>query len=156
MGVMGDTWKKLVVAGQLAVLAAAPSGCLSQAVIQSGDVEALPLLALTLPLDAIGAAIASAGGSSSSSGPSASLVAQTPAVDLGPDPEDWVGECSGPLVCDAHEHFVCDGEPGDCNCRCVVTPAPACAPATPYDPSVLASCTPRPSEDAKPGPVAMR
>jgi hypothetical protein len=153
---MGDTWKKLVVSGQLAMLMAAPSGCLSRAVVQNAGSrpETLALLALTLPLDAIGAAIASAGGGRSSS--STVTPAPLPQAVLGPDPNDWVGKCEGPLVCQAHQHFVCEGQPGDCACRCVITPAPACVPATPYEPSVVARCAPKPKKDAKAGPVALR
>jgi hypothetical protein len=163
---MGDTnWRRIVVAGQLAILLAAPSGCLSQAVINSAGShpETLALLALTLPLDAIGAAIAAAGkGSNSSSNTSAAGgtggLAPTPYLTAGRDPDDWRGACSGPVVCSSHEHFVCEGSPGDCECACVITqaPAPACVPATPYEGPVLTRCQPGSKEQTRPGPVASR
>ena len=35
------------------------------------------------------------------------------------DPNDWVAECDGPMLCSEHEHFSCTGTPGDCYCDCV-------------------------------------
>lgn len=35
------------------------------------------------------------------------------------DPDDWIAECDGPILCGEHEHFSCTGTPGDCFCDCV-------------------------------------
>ena len=35
------------------------------------------------------------------------------------DPNDWVADCDGPMMCGDHEHFSCAGTPGDCYCDCV-------------------------------------
>jgi hypothetical protein len=111
------------------------SGCLTQAVMGANSPEALALLpmAMTLDLLALGAA-----GAAKAKMSQASMQLGGPPPNYSNlgyvDPDDWVGECAGPLWCAQHEQMVCEGRPGACECYCEVTPAPSfdgCVQASP-------------------------
>lgn len=111
----------------LTVGALASSGCATQAVLSSGQPEALALVPFALMFDAFTAGIASAGCGAATYTPNYAMLDWQ-------DPDDWVGDCAGPLMCPSHAHFVCEGRARTCNCWCEVTlpePIDGCVPATP-------------------------
>jgi hypothetical protein len=123
--------KKWIATAMLAMCGIGSTGCFTQAVMGANSPEALVLLPVAMTFDLIGLAAAGAARSNLRSPPGGPPPNY---ANLGfQDPDDWVGECAGPLWCDEHEQFVCEGRPGDCDCWCEVTPAPA------FDDCVMAS-----------------
>ena len=87
-------------------------GC-TPAVVQAGADD--PRAFALLPVAVIGDLIASGLRGGKSSRPN---TPPDPSLASWEDPEDWVGECEGPLLCDAPRQFACYGSPGDCYCAC--------------------------------------
>ena len=111
--------------GAIALLSSTTQGC-TLAVLEVGAREpsALMLLPVAALGDLIGGALAGGGSSSNSSSSSASPGTlpppPAPSYRYWSDPDDWVADCAGPLLCDPHETFVCEGGPGDCACHCEI------------------------------------
>jgi hypothetical protein len=109
--------------GALAICVAS-SGCISQAVMNSGDPKALVLLPLTLPLD-LGLAALTGGANLrnvSMSGPTPAYNGMRDWVD----PNDWVADCAGPILCPEGAQHRCTGTPGACSCDCVWVAQESC------------------------------
>jgi hypothetical protein len=140
---MGDTWKRSALLASALSCAPLSAGCLSSGVAgaAASSAAAAPvavLLPLTLTFDAILLGLLGARASppaAPSSLPGSGLAGWS-------DPDDWVADCRGPILCAEHQHFLCSGMPGDCDCACEVTP-PACAPAIPEEATAIA-CEARP------------
>ncbi len=100
-------------------------GCATASLLEMGDAQALVLLPLTLTFDALRFDAASAAAAGRRKGAAPAL---TYSMSTWGDPDDWVETCEGPLLCPAHKHFVCRGEPDRCTCLCEVTePEPTAA-----------------------------
>jgi hypothetical protein len=109
-------WVNRMTCVLVACLGLGSSGCISSAVLQNGDPRSLVFLPLTLPLDfaALLAASAMKGSSSGSSGATVSYSAYD-----WKDPNDWVADCAGPVLCQEGARHRCTGSPGACQCDCV-------------------------------------
>ena len=95
----------------VACLGLGSSGCISSA----ADPRAFVLLPLTLPLQlAFGAAASGLASGSSSGGTGVSYSAYN-----WKDPNDWVADCTGPILCEEGARHRCTGVPGACQCDCV-------------------------------------
>ncbi len=112
-----------VVTGSAIALAMLTSGCAALAKAAAFDPAALAMVPVALAAQAITAA------GREDQTPSNGMINVLP-NSFGPqssrdwdDPDDWVAECDGPMLCSEHEQFACSGVPGDCFCDCVPSTA---------------------------------